>query len=237
MSYASEGKEHWCVFPNRKSAMGAASIACRNDIGGYLNVSIRPIVSDVQPDQVYASATDWLFDSQISESSEAPASPVNKVVRKLMHELVTTLAEFPDELASVEWRDLERLLGVVFERLEFDVTVTRSAKDGGFDIVLKADGQTYLVEVKHWAQPNRVGPGVLRKFTDVAVSHGAQGLLISSSGFTSTLLRGRIELTQLPVLLGDATKIISLCRCYVQSERGVWRREKTASELLFAGAF
>lgn len=76
------------------------------------------------------------------------------IVRHAMRELAKTLAQHPDELSKVEWRDLERLLCEVFEGIGFDTRVTRSSKDGGVDLELttfeEGKKQVYLVEVKHW---------------------------------------------------------------------------------------
>ena len=53
-----------------------------------------------------------------------------------MRELARRLALHPEELPTVEWRDLERILRETFEGIGFDTKLTRSTKDGGFDLEL-----------------------------------------------------------------------------------------------------
>ncbi len=79
---------------------------------------------------------------------------VPSIVRVAMRHLAQAVAAHPACLMEVEWRDLERMLGVVFDGLGFETHVTRSTKDGGFDLDLSciANGirSRFLVEVKHW---------------------------------------------------------------------------------------
>lgn len=82
-------------------------------------------------------------------------SRLDVIVRTAMKEVARHLAECPEILYRVEWRDLERLLREVFEGIGFGTELTRSGKDGGFDLRLTFDEdghrRVYLVEVKHWA--------------------------------------------------------------------------------------
>lgn len=84
--------------------------------------------------------------------------------------------QHPDELATVEWRDLERLLREVFEGIGFHVILTRPSKDGGFDLELTAtergQKQVYLVEVKHWSE-QKPGTVHVRKLIKVTASRKA----------------------------------------------------------------
>ena len=93
-----------------------------------------------------------------ANSPQAPKPPVSSklelIVRNAMKALVIAIAENPEYLHDVEWRDLERILREVFETMGFDTKLTRSGKDGGFDLQLQCDEsgkqKTFLVEVKHW---------------------------------------------------------------------------------------
>jgi hypothetical protein len=129
-----------------------------------------------------------------------------------MREVALRIARVPQELQDVEWRDLERLLREVFEGLKFDTTLTASAKDGGFDLKLEANGETFLVEVKHWKQA--VGPGVVNNFLKVSAREEAKGsLLLASGGFTDTMFEGILEVGP-PMYLGGRDKIVDLCRIF-----------------------
>jgi len=104
----------------------------------------------------------YLADIAIAENAppeEQVELPVVAIVAEFSRALARRLALSPSELADVEWRDLERLLAEVCDALGFGTTLTRSGKDGGFDLELRADGSVYLVEVKHWSlcDPGRSG--------------------------------------------------------------------------------
>lgn len=137
---------------------------------------------------------------------------VATLIRNCMQAVARRIAQRPEELGDVEWRDLERLLREVFEGLGFETELTRSTKDGGIDLRLTAGDKTYLVEVKHWQE--RVGPGPVNKLIKVAArEEAAASLLLSSSGFTQSMFEGVLEVGP-PTHLGDGGKIIGLCRVY-----------------------
>jgi hypothetical protein len=159
------------------------------------------------------------------------------IVRRAMRELARRLAVHPEELPTVEWRDLERILRETFEGIGFDTELTRSAKDGGFDLELTIveDGQrsVYLVEVKHW-RDQKPGKGHLKKLVEVAVSRKASSaLLLSTSGFTRTVYKGMVEFSG-SVHLGDRDKIIALCRAYYRLGTELWVKAHDLEETLFA---
>lgn len=128
--------------------------------------------------------------------TEPPAEPdrpiefnVNLILRDYARQLARSIARFPHELARMEWRDLERMLREVLEGIGFDVELTRASKDGGYDLKIVhrlADDEprVYLVEVKHWAEPDRPGEPEYRRLVEVVWRERAEkGLLLSTSGF------------------------------------------------------
>lgn len=173
---------------------------------------------------------------EVPPAEERVDLPVVAIVAEFSRALARRLALSPGELADVEWRDLERLLAEVCGALGFETTLTRSGKDGGFDLELRADGNVYLVEVKHWSAPDLVGPNIVSRFAEVVVTQRAErGLLLSTSGFRRAVLRERLEVTQHRVALGDGRKVIGLCQRYIQHGANIWRPEMSLPELLFEG--
>lgn len=170
---------------------------------------------------------------------------VGFIVKKAMAELVKAVAKSPTQLATVEWRDLERVLGQAFEGLGFDTKVTRPARDGGFDIELSCthEGATrrFLVEVKHWMGcGNRPSRKIVEAFLDViARDVGVErGLLLSTSGFTATAAQRRSAVEHKKVALGGHEKVIAICQQYVRCESGLFIPDpQLLPELLFAGTF
>ena len=66
-----------------------------------------------------------------------------------MRALVHEIARDPAALWSIEWRDLERVLREVLEKLGFSTHLTRPGKDGGYDLEVSClesgERKTYLV--------------------------------------------------------------------------------------------
>lgn len=159
------------------------------------------------------------------------------IIRTAMKALARLIAVAPKELAKLEWRELEKVLREVFEGIGFDTSLTRAGKDGGFDLELTAinngETATYLVEVKHWVD-QKPGPNHLKKLVHVAASKKATGaLLLSTSGFTTTLYEGFAEIST-PVRLGDGAKVVSLCKAFYRLESALWVEARDLEDTLFA---
>lgn len=175
------------------------------------------------------------------EPLPATVSKLELIVRATMRALAIAVAENAACLRDVEWRDLERVLREVFEGLGFAAELTRPGKDGGFDLKLgcreHGKQRTFLVEVKHWiGSRKKPGRSVLKSLVDVvARTAGATGLLLSSTGFTTSVVSGRTEIEQRKVRLGGEAKIVSLCRSYMQSTQGVWAPTAGLADMLLAG--
>lgn len=176
---------------------------------------------------------------------DAPDSRLPKIeliLRTAMREIAMAIAENPSFLQEIEWRDLERVLREVFEKLGFATELTRSTKDGGFDLRLQClEGEqlkTFIVEVKHWAgSGKRPGRPVLDALFEVLVKRGeaATGLLLSSTGFTGEIVRGRTEVERHAIRLGGKEKIVSLCQNYLENVSGIWTPMTSLSDMLLDG--
>jgi hypothetical protein len=66
---------------------------------------------------------------------------VSSLSAKPCKSMLAWLAENPEQLDTVEWRDLERIMRETFEGLGFDTFLTRSTKDGSFDLQLGGRGR------------------------------------------------------------------------------------------------
>ena len=166
---------------------------------------------------------------------QASKHSVTIILKQAFRALAARLAESPDEIYQIGWRNMEELLGEVFTRLGFDTEVTPSAQAGGFDIRL-ADltSLVYLVEVKHWATP--VGSGVVKRLVEVTARESAKaGLILGTGGFAPSLFDGVIELQTAPIHMGGRDKITSLCRAFYRSETQLWQVDTDLAPLLFAG--
>lgn len=160
------------------------------------------------------------------------------IIREAMRAIAERLALAPDEIGIIEWRDLERVLREVFEGMGFDTTLTRSGKDGGFDLELVTNTengrQTYLIEVKHWTE-QKPGSSHLKKLVRVTARQKANyGILLSSSGFSPSIFQGITSRARKTVRLGGRDKIISLCNTYYRIGKQIWEPAPSMSEHLMA---
>jgi restriction system protein len=116
-----------------------------------------------------------------------------------------------DLLDGMDWRDFEWLVSEAFRRQGYAAAATPAGADGGVDLVLRKDGEKFLVQCKHW-RAFAVGVEVVRELYGVMAARGATGGFVVTSGkFTDparefadgrniTLMDG----ARLRVLLGTA---------------------------------
>lgn len=84
-------------------------------------------------------------------------------------------------LNDMTWRQFETLIGEFFSRRGFSVVHTPEGPDGGVDLILKKDGEKYLVQCKQW-KAYKVGVQPVRELYGVMASTGAVGGFFVTSG-------------------------------------------------------
>jgi restriction system protein len=84
-------------------------------------------------------------------------------------------------LNGMDWREFEMLVGESFRRRGYAVTETGGSADGGVDLVLSRDGETYLVQCKQW-RALKVGVTIVRELYGVMAARGAAGSFVVTSG-------------------------------------------------------
>lgn len=85
-------------------------------------------------------------------------------------------------LNEMGWEDFEQLVGEYFRKSGYKVSRTGgNGPDGGVDLVLKKDNETYLVQCKQW-KAYKVGVQPVREFYGVMTARGAVGGFFVSSG-------------------------------------------------------
>jgi restriction system protein len=87
-----------------------------------------------------------------------------------------------DSIRSLSWREFEELVGEVYRRQGFKVREnTGAGADGGVDLVLNRDGNTYLVQCKQW-RSWKIGVKVVREMYGLMAAKHASGVIIITSG-------------------------------------------------------
>lgn len=85
-------------------------------------------------------------------------------------------------LLSKSWREFEMLIGEIFRQKGFTVTeLGGSGADGGVDLVLKKNNETYFVQCKQW-KAYKVGVQIIRELYGVMAAKGAVGGYVVTSG-------------------------------------------------------
>jgi len=111
----------------------------------------------------------------------AAMSAYGRHKRRALHEQV---AASPDQgaLNDMSWQQFEALVGEAFRRKGYSVTETGGGgADGGIDLVLKKEGETFLVQCKQW-KAYKVSVNTVRELYGVMAAEGATGGFVVTSG-------------------------------------------------------
>lgn len=101
--------------------------------------------------------------------------------RQALHQQVRE-SSAADALERMSWQDFEVLVGEGFRQRGYSVQESGGGgADGGVDLVLRKDGETFLVQCKQW-KALKVGVSVVRELFGVMAARGAAGGFVVSSG-------------------------------------------------------
>ena len=98
--------------------------------------------------------------------------------------LLAQVASSPDRgtLNDMSWQQFEALVGEAFRRKGYKVTETGGGgADGGVDLSMKKEGETFLVQCKQW-KATKVGVTTVRELYGVMAANGATGGFVVTSG-------------------------------------------------------
>lgn len=104
--------------------------------------------------------------------------------RRQRQRLVNTVtrSDAADALDGMGWQQFEHLVGEGFRLQGYRVKETGGGgADGGVDLVLTRNGETFLVQCKQW-RAFRVGVDVVRELYGVMAAQGAAGGFVVTSG-------------------------------------------------------
>lgn len=111
------------------------------------------------------------------------------------HQLVENVvrSDAADALDGMSWQQFERLVGQGFRLQGYRVLETGGGgADGGVDLVMKRDGEKYLVQCKQW-RALRVGVATVRELYGVMAARGAAGGFVVTSGRFTDEARNFVE--------------------------------------------
>lgn len=91
-------------------------------------------------------------------------------------------SESTSAINAMTWQEFEMLAGEAFRRGGYSVGETGGGgADGGIDLVLRKDGEKYLVQCKQW-RAYKVGVPVIRELYGAMAAAGAAGGFVVTSG-------------------------------------------------------
>ncbi|NUZ09006.1 restriction endonuclease [Piscinibacter koreensis] len=147
-------------------------------------------VTSVQPGQIGALATQalwkgWAYAGQIVVPMAFVFGAVLSALRRAKRgRLVSEVAQSraPDALHAMSWRDFEMLVGEAFRLQGYEVAETGGGgADGGVDLVLRRDGEKFLVQCKQW-RARKVRVQLVRELYGVMAAQGAVGGFVVTAG-------------------------------------------------------
>ncbi|MCL6272215.1 restriction endonuclease [Sansalvadorimonas sp. 2012CJ34-2] len=90
-----------------------------------------------------------------------------------------------NDVRRLSWQEFEQYIGEFYRNQGYQVEEKgQGGSDGGIDLIAKKEGNTLLVQCKHW-QSRKVGVSVVRElFGVVTAEKAAGGVLITTGSFT-----------------------------------------------------
>jgi RNA recognition motif. (a.k.a. RRM, RBD, or RNP domain)/Restriction endonuclease len=160
------------------------------------------------------------------------ADRIIAIVQDSSRRLAECVANYPDSLLHIEWRDFERMLASVFEALGFVVQCGPGSKDGGVDLTISTKSGTFSVQAKHWVSGKKVPGSVLKASVTVALNRGHGALVISTTGFSRNAATAITTVERRMLRVGERSQVHSLCRTYVSVAQGLFLPPEPDSILL-----
>ncbi|MBU1263790.1 MAG: restriction endonuclease [Gammaproteobacteria bacterium] len=154
------------------------------------NIAAGEVTAVAQPGQMGQLATQTLFKTlalfgqyllPFAFLAGAAMSVFGRYKRRALHEQV---AASPDRgaLNDMSWQQFEALVGEAFRRKGYAMTETGGGgADGGIDLALKKEGETFLVQCKQW-KAYKVSVTTVRELYGVMAAEGATGGFVVTSG-------------------------------------------------------
>lgn len=154
------------------------------------SVAVSDVTAVVQPRKMADFVGQSLFKTLASVGQYllpiaflvgAAMSAFGRFKRRALHEQVSAS---PDRgaLNAMSWQQFEALVGEAFRRKGYAVTETGGGgADGGIDLALKKEGETFLVQCKQW-KAQKVGVTTVRELYGVMAAEGATGGFVVTSG-------------------------------------------------------
>ncbi len=131
-------------------------------------------------------------------------------------------------LNGMTWQEFEMLVGEAFRRAGYTVTETGGGgADGGVDIVLKKDGEKFLVQCKQW-KAFKVGVTTIRELYGVMAAGGSAGGFVVTSGIFTQEAKAFAEGRNIDLI--DGSKLTAMIKNTQQQPQPIAATAQPASQ-------
>ena len=89
-----------------------------------------------------------------------------------------------DEMMKMTPYAFEGYVADYFRAAGYTVFQTKRSRDGGKDLVMYKNGQTFFVEVKKYARSNHIQRPLIQKLVGACHPEGARGIFVTTSSFS-----------------------------------------------------
>lgn len=132
------------------------------------------------------------FYQQQVNADEDKAKELQKIIDRL---LISYFQAHPEKLALIHHRKFEEFVASILRYEGFEVELTPTTRDGGFDILAVRHSavtgkHTYLIECKQASRHRKIGIAVVRSLMWVLQQNSAtKGLIVTTSSFSRDVHR------------------------------------------------
>lgn len=154
---------------------------------------------------------------------EKPPSKTVILLEDVNDELLFYLAKNPELIYKLESRKFEELIAKLFADKGHEVSLTKSTRDGGYDIFARVKDAfsefIVLAECKRYSPENKVGVEVVRGLYGVVdINKANQGLIITSSFFTKDAQQEQLRIGN-RIGLKDYNNLIEWLKPYSEKNK------------------
>lgn len=140
-----------------------------------------------EDDDVNSKVIEGIIDADINieETSEKQSDII--IVSPINDKILNYLCENPSELYKFKGRAFEEVMASIYEKLGYDVKLTKQTRDGGKDIIITDKGLLgdfiYYVECKGYSANHPVGFGVVNQLFGTIMADRVTGGIVATTSF------------------------------------------------------
>jgi restriction system protein len=132
-----------------------------------------------------------LYDirEQASEDARDVERAAKPVIVTVGNDLMKRLKKEPKEVHKLSPRQFEELIADLLRDMGYDVTLTKTTRDGGADILASIKNDLgkflYLIDAKKYSEKNKIGVDMVRTLLGTLADYQASSaMLVTTSSFT-----------------------------------------------------